>query len=327
MGDSVLASLRCIGQVRSILDSRVVLCSSLLSLTCGSTRSVDTLKSALPTAMHLHRAILRTGTALLEKRQIRHLRAFRMAVVKEGPDVQLFTHPAALTKLALWLGEAIAEQEREHKAAFKRGAKGTPLVVAGLNERRGVYVVVGTGRGAPGGDWNSVAAIGPVRHEKKNQQRAERKEQRRKEKHVRRAEKQQQRRAEQGDDSRDDNNDNNNNNDEDDDDESSSSDESSTSSSSSASSHSSSTSTPFPTTNNSKSVTTTTSSNNNSNINNNRRVHQPTGLNRFGNAFQEVVEDTNARVRIDSFEHCVVEVKIDDLAAFLEGLSFKAVVG
>ncbi|KAL8652696.1 MAG: hypothetical protein Q9226_004155, partial [Calogaya cf. arnoldii] len=74
---------------------------------------IEALKAALPTALHLHRAILRTGSSLIEKRQIRHLRAFRMAVVKEGPDVHLFTHPAALTKLALWVSEAIAEQERD----------------------------------------------------------------------------------------------------------------------------------------------------------------------------------------------------------------------
>ena len=51
------------------------------------------------------------------------------------------------------------------------------------------------------------------------------------------------------------------------------------------------------------------------------------GKNRFGNAFQEVVDETGARVRIDSFEHCVVEVKKEDLSAFLESLSMKAVVG
>ncbi|KAG6029616.1 hypothetical protein E4U41_000301 [Claviceps citrina] len=51
------------------------------------------------------------------------------------------------------------------------------------------------------------------------------------------------------------------------------------------------------------------------------------GLNKFGSAFQEVVSETNARVRIDSFEHCVVEVKKEDLGAFLESLSMKAVVG
>ena len=51
------------------------------------------------------------------------------------------------------------------------------------------------------------------------------------------------------------------------------------------------------------------------------------GHNRFGIAFQEVVEETNARVKIDSFDHCVVEVRKDDLAGFLEGLSLKSVVG
>lgn len=77
-----------------------------------------------------------------------------MAVVKDGPDVQLFTHPAALTKLALWIGEAIAEQERESKGKLGNGGRGTPLVVAGLNEARGVYVVVGTGGGGGGiGGW------------------------------------------------------------------------------------------------------------------------------------------------------------------------------
>ena len=51
------------------------------------------------------------------------------------------------------------------------------------------------------------------------------------------------------------------------------------------------------------------------------------GLNRFGQAFQEVVEGTGARVRIDSLEHSVVEVKKEDLAGFLEALSLKSVVG
>jgi cell division control protein 45 len=51
------------------------------------------------------------------------------------------------------------------------------------------------------------------------------------------------------------------------------------------------------------------------------------GLNRFGQAFQEVVEETGARVRIDSFEHSVVEVRKEDLAGFLEALSLRSVVG
>lgn len=51
------------------------------------------------------------------------------------------------------------------------------------------------------------------------------------------------------------------------------------------------------------------------------------GLNRFGTAFNDVIGETGARVRVDSFEHCVVEVKKEDLGGFLEALSMKAVVG
>lgn len=133
--------------------------------------NVANLLESRPLTISLHRAILRTGTSLISKRQIRHLRAFRMAVVKEGPDVALFTHPGALTKLALWLAEAISEQE---KGSERHGKGPTPLVLAGLNEARGVYTVVGTGGGG---------GVVDLEERKQRKQRiVERKEERRKEK-------------------------------------------------------------------------------------------------------------------------------------------------
>ena len=102
--------------------------------------NIDLLVEHISTAQHLHRAILRTGTTLIEKKQIRHLRAFRMAVVKEGPDVRLFTHPGALTKLALWIAEAIVELN-----GVKSKNKGSELVMAGLDET-GTLRRCGTGR-------------------------------------------------------------------------------------------------------------------------------------------------------------------------------------
>ena len=229
------------------------------------------LKAALPIAQHLHRAILRSGATLLEKKQIRHLRAFRMGVVKDGPDVQLFTHPAALTKLALWVAEAINQKEVE-------AGKSTPLVLASLNEARGVYVVVGTGGSGGVMDWEK---------RKKRKEKAEASAKRREEKQAERARRKRERAEILGEDEDDveseeeeeeteDEDDDDNDNDDSDDDE------------------------------------------------HNERA---AGRNRFGNAFQEVVDETNARVRIDSFEHCVVEVKKDDLSVFLEALSVKAVVG
>jgi cell division control protein 45 len=209
-----------------------------------------------------------------------------MCVVKEGPDVTLFTHPAALTKLALWIGEAIAEQERESKGKLGHGGRGTPLVVAGLNEARGVYVVVGTGGGGGGGmgfgDREAVKA-----RKEKREAKAKAKEEARKNKEKIREEKRAARRSAREE-----------NGEEEEEEEETESEAS--------------------------------ESDSDEDEEDDEEEEEKTkgfGRNKFGNAFQEVVEETNARVRIDSFEHCVVEVKKEDLAGFLESLSMKAVVG
>lgn len=69
------------------------------------------------------------------------------------------------------------------------------------------------------------------------------------------------------------------------------------------------------------------SSDNDSDDSEDEEDNRGSGMNRFGNAFQEVVRETGARVRMDSFEACVIEIKKEDLSGFLEKLSQKAVVG
>lgn len=195
-----------------------------------------------------------------------------MAVVKEGPDVTLFTHPAALTKLALWVGEAIAEQEREQRGKIGKSGRGTPLVLASLNEARGVYVVVGTGGGGGVVDFSAR-----LQRKEKLEEKARIREAKRVEKEEKRKEREEREDKDgEADEGSEEDEEEEESDDDDDDDDSG-----------------------------------TTS----------------IGKNRFGNAFQEVVDETNARVRIDSFEHCVVEVKREDLSGFLESLSMKAVVG
>ncbi|KAI3582497.1 CDC45 family [Fusarium oxysporum f. sp. albedinis] len=241
--------------------------------------NIDALKAGLPTAQFLHRAIYRTGTSLINKKQIKHLRAFRMCVVKEGPDVSLFTHPAALTKLSLWIGEALAEQERETHGKLSHGGRGTPLVVASLNEKRGVYVVVGTGGGG-GPDTTLLDREAAKKRKAEREEKLKKKEESRLAKQKIREDKRAARR-DAGDD----------------DDELETESEDSDSSDSDASDD--------------EGV----------------EHEKGYGLNKFGIAFQEVVAETNTRVRIDSFEHCVVEVKKEDLGGFLESLSMKVVVG
>jgi len=205
-----------------------------------------------------------------------------MAVVKDGPDVALFTHPSALTKLALWIGEAISQQERESKGKLGHGGRGTPLVVAGLNETRGVYVIVGTG-GAGGGATGFGDRTAAKERKEKREAKQKARELKRKAKEKIQEEKRAAKTEAAGDDE----------DEEEDETESEGSDESS----------------------------------DEDDEDEEQTQVKGFGRNKFGNAFQEVVEETNARVRIDSFEHCVVEVKKEDLAGFLESLSMKAVVG
>lgn len=255
--------------------------------------SIEFLKDGLRTAKFLHRAIFNTGTALIKKKQITHLHAFRMCIVKDGPDAAVFNHPGALTKLALWIGEALAEQEKDTTGRLAHGGRGTPLVVASLNEKRGVYVVVGTGGGG-GPDMlaqNRTAAL------KKQEARAAKAKLREDKRHARKAQREEAKerrraeRAKKGDD---------------DDNEEEEEEEESESEGSDSDSES----------DDDDEVEETANENS-----------RGFGLNRFGTAFQDVVAETNTRVRIDSFEHCVVEVKKEDLGGFLESLSMKAVVG
>ncbi|KAL8297013.1 hypothetical protein RB597_006222 [Gaeumannomyces tritici] len=255
---------------------------------------IEALKQGLPTAQFLHRAIFNTGTTLLKKKQISHLRAFRMCIVKDSPDAAVFNHPGALTKLALWIGEALAEQEKDTTGKLSNGGRGTPLVAASLDEKRGVYVVVGTGGGGGAGALGGADLLADKKKkaDAKAAKAKAREDSRRAKEKVREEKKAAKRAAaaaaaggggdeeveteSEGSDGGSDSDDDDSDDDDDDDD--------------------------AP----------------------KERGH---GFNRFGNAFQDVVSETNARVRIDSFEHCVVEVKKEDLGGFLESLSMKAVVG
>lgn len=247
-------------------------------------RSVEALKAGLPTAQFLHKAIFNTGTAVLKKKQISHLRAFRMCIVKDSAEASIFNHPGALTKLSLWIGEALSEQEKDSTGKLAHAGRGTPLVVASLNEKRGVYIVVGTGGGG-GPDMAFLDREAAKKKEQLKQEKAKAKEQSRQNKQKIREQQRAAKRAAGHDDD----------DDLDDETESEGSDAS--------------------------------DSEDEDDDDDDESRGKGFGLNRFGVAFQDVVAETNARVRIDSFEHCVVEVRKDDLSGFLESLSSKAVVG
>jgi len=102
------------------------------------TYRVDLLAENLSSAKHLHRTILSTGQSIIEKRAIKSLRSFRTTILREDPELNLFEHPLALTKLATWLCEVSAEEDRVRGRRVQ-----TELVAACLIPSRSVFLVVG----------------------------------------------------------------------------------------------------------------------------------------------------------------------------------------
>lgn len=97
--------------------------------------------------MALHRAIIRQGTSIIDHQNIRTTRTHRVVVLTQGPDLALFSHPAVLSRLALWLVDAL--RDRVPTTSLQNSKKKSlPFVVACLDEARHAFVVVGV-MGAP----------------------------------------------------------------------------------------------------------------------------------------------------------------------------------
>lgn len=106
-------------------------------------RSTSQLRKALPLAMTLLRAIIRQGTSIIDKQDIKSFQGHRVVILTQGPDLPIFVHPGPLSRLALWLVEALRDKPPRTNGATQRRRKSLPVVVACLNERANTYVVVG----------------------------------------------------------------------------------------------------------------------------------------------------------------------------------------
>jgi cell division control protein 45 len=92
--------------------------------------------------MSVHRAIIRTGTSIIDKQEIKTMRNRKVVILNQGPDLALFVHHGMLTRLALWLIDAL----RDRMPVVKNGSrsrKDLPMVLACLNEPQNRFTVVG----------------------------------------------------------------------------------------------------------------------------------------------------------------------------------------
>ncbi|KAG6854915.1 hypothetical protein C0991_009738 [Blastosporella zonata] len=103
---------------------------------------IGALREALSLSMALHRAIIRQGTSIIDKQDIKTMQGYRVVVLSQGPDLALFTHPSVLSRLASWLVDVL--RDRIPGTIGIRGKrKSLPFVVACLNETTDTYMLVG----------------------------------------------------------------------------------------------------------------------------------------------------------------------------------------
>ncbi|CAI4035036.1 hypothetical protein SMKI_12G1740 [Saccharomyces mikatae IFO 1815] len=97
-------------------------------------RKVELLNRGIQLAQDLQKAIFNTGVAILEKKLIKHLRIYRLCVLQDGPDLDLYRNPLTLLRLGNWLIECCAESEDKQLL---------PMVLASIDENTDTYLVAG----------------------------------------------------------------------------------------------------------------------------------------------------------------------------------------
>ena len=85
-------------------------------------------------AQFLQRMVFSTGVTILERKLIKHLRIYRLCVLRDDPNLSLYQNPLTLMRLGNWLIECCAEAEDKQLL---------PMVLAALNETTDTYLVAG----------------------------------------------------------------------------------------------------------------------------------------------------------------------------------------
>ncbi|KAJ1977822.1 DNA replication initiation factor cdc45 [Dimargaris verticillata] len=116
---------------------------------------LDLIHGGIQLSMRFQRAIVEQGMAVIERRSVKTLKTFRLAVLTDSQP--LFHHPLTLTQLALFLlhsikhgnaltGTPTTSTSNQSKRLARR-AESLPLVIASFNPVQNAYLVVGLSSG------------------------------------------------------------------------------------------------------------------------------------------------------------------------------------
>lgn len=113
---------------------------------------VTRLREAIGLAKSVHQAIIRTGSSIINKNDIRMIRGHRVVQLKQGPDLALFTQPGVLFRLGLWLTEVLRDRITGINVSRRTKKKSLPLILACLDEQDRTYLVIGLNESLDFGD-------------------------------------------------------------------------------------------------------------------------------------------------------------------------------
>ncbi|KAI0306549.1 CDC45 family [Multifurca ochricompacta] len=113
---------------------------------------VTRLREAIGLAKSVHQAIIRTGSSIIDKNDLRMIKGHRVVQLKQGPDLALFTRPGVLFRLGLWLTEALRDRVSGVSISRRNRKKSLPLILACLDERERTYLVIGFNESLDFGD-------------------------------------------------------------------------------------------------------------------------------------------------------------------------------
>ncbi|CCE62258.1 hypothetical protein TPHA_0C01020 [Tetrapisispora phaffii CBS 4417] len=97
-------------------------------------RNTQLFKRGIKHSKILQKSVFNTGITILEKKLLKNLRIYRLCVLQDGPDLELYSNPLTLLRLGNWLIECCAELEDKQLL---------PMVLASLNESTDTYLVAG----------------------------------------------------------------------------------------------------------------------------------------------------------------------------------------
>jgi len=91
------------------------------------------------------RAIIRTGSSIIDKGDLRLIRGHLVVQLKQGPDLALFTQPGVLFCRGLGLTEVL--RDRISSVNINRSL---PWILACLDEQERTYLVIGSNESIDG---------------------------------------------------------------------------------------------------------------------------------------------------------------------------------